>query len=120
MSESYDFGLEAETKAVHYLRANGYEILDRNFRFGKSEVDIIAKYQDFLVIVEVKARKSSYFGLPESFVTPKKIKLLVRAVDHYIQKNRLDLEVRFDIITYLKVKEKWERDHIKNAFYPHQ
>lgn len=120
MSESYDFGLEAETKAVHYLTTNGYEILDRNFRFGKAEVDIIAKYQGFLVIVEVKARTSSYFGLPESFVTPKKIKLLVRAVDHYIQKNRLDLEVRFDIITYLKVKEKWQRDHIKNAFYPHQ
>lgn len=120
MSKSYDFGLEAELKAVNYLSSLGYEILERNFRFGKAEVDIIARHNDFLVVVEVKARTSVYFGLPESFVTPKKIKLLVGAVDYYIQKHQLDFEVRFDIITYLKINGKWTHDHIKDAFYPHQ
>ena len=118
MSKSYDFGLEAESKAVQHLKTNGYEILARNYHFGKAEVDIIAREDNFLVIVEVKARTSAYFGLPESFVTRKKIQLLVRAVDHYIQKNQLDLDVRFDIISYLKIDGAWHCEHIKDAFYP--
>ena len=55
--------------------------------------------------------------MPESFLSRKKIDLLVMAMDAYVQKNNLTLEVRFDIITYLVENETWTRDHINDAFY---
>ena len=47
-----------------------------------------------------------------------KIQSLVMAIDAYIQKNDFDVEVRFDIISYLVENVKWIREHIENAFYP--
>lgn len=118
MSDSYSFGQEAEQKAVEYLGQNGFEVLERNFHYRKAEIDIIAKKNNLLVIVEVKARSSDYFGVPESFVSKKKIQLLVMAVDAYLQKKDWDLEVRFDIITYLVKNGSWKQEHIEDAFYP--
>ncbi len=117
MSESYTFGQIAEQRAVTYLKKMGYEILEQNYRYRKAEIDIIAKKDTFIIVVEVKARSSSFFGAPESFVNQKKIQLLVLAIDAYIQKNNLDVEVRFDIISYVVEKGIWTRDHIENAFY---
>ncbi len=51
-----------------FLKKKGYEILARNYRFLKAEIDLIAHYQNTLVVVEVKARSSSFFGAPQSFV----------------------------------------------------
>ena len=118
MSESYTFGQIAEQRAVTYLKKKGYDILEQNYRYRKAEIDIIARKDNFIIVVEVKARSSSYFGAPESFVNRKKIQLLVMAIDAYIQKNDLDVEVRFDIISYLVENGKWTREHIENAFYP--
>lgn len=67
MSKSYDFGQEAEKRAADFLEKKGYEILARNYRFLKAEIDLIAHYQNTLVIVEVKARSSSFFGAPSIF-----------------------------------------------------
>jgi len=92
--------------------------LEQNYRYRKAEIDIIARKDNFIIIVEVKARSSSYFGAPESFVNRKKIQLLVMAIDAYIQKNDLDVEVRLDIISYLVENAKWTREHIENCFLP--
>lgn len=118
MSESYTFGQVAEQKAVNYLKEMNYIVLEQNYRYRKAEIDIIAQKDNFIVCIEVKARSSSYFGMPESFVSRKKIDLLVMAMDAYVQKNNLNLEVRFEIITYLVENETWTRDHINDAFYP--
>ena len=56
--------------------------------------------------------------MPESFVSRKKIDLLVMAMDAYAQQNNLNLEVRSDIITYLVENGTWTRDHVNDAFYP--
>ena len=56
--------------------------------------------------------------MPESFLSHKKIYLLVMAMDAYVQKNNLNLEVCFDFITYLVENGTWTRDHINDAFYP--
>ena len=72
MSESYTFGQNAEQKASAYLKKKGYTILEQNYRYRKAEIDIIATQDDFIVVVEVKARSSSFFGNPESFVSMKK------------------------------------------------
>lgn len=116
MAQHNDLGLKGEDLAVEYLKKNEYLILERNYRFKKAEVDIIAKKEDVLIVVEVKTRSSSYFGNPQDFVNDKKIKLLVYAIDNYINVKNLDLEIRFDIIAILKRNNQYKVHHIEDAF----
>lgn len=112
-----DLGREGEQLAVDYLREHGYEILETNWTFDKAEIDIIARLDGTLAIIEVKTRSSLDFGLPQEFVKPAKIKLLVKAVDAYILKNDVDLEVRFDIIAIHNDCGKFSVEHLPDAFY---
>jgi putative endonuclease len=118
MAEQHDLGREGEERAREYLKSIGYEILDCNWRFGSEEIDIIARENEMLVIVEVKTRKSNYFGEPEAAVNAKKKKILVRAADAYINQKKLDLEVRFDIISVIIGSGQAAVNHIPDAFYP--
>lgn len=117
MAQHYELGKKGEQLAVDYLLKSNYEILERNYRFQKAEVDIIAQKDDILAIVEVKTRSTIDFGNPQDFVKPKQIKNLVKAVDEYITENDIHLEVRFDIIAIVKAKNKFEIEHLENAFY---
>ena len=117
MAYHNELGAIGEQLAANYLLKHGYTVLERNFIFQKAEIDIIAQKDSLLVIVEVKTRNSDFFGDPQSFVTPSKIKLLVKAANEYILMNNLDLEVRFDIIAILKNKHQENIEHIENAFY---
>src|SRR5579871_1124602 len=118
MKEEHKTGAEGEAAAAEYLRAHGYEILEKNWRFGQEEIDIIARNRDFLVIVEVKTRSSNAFGEPEAFVNRQKQKHLIKAAGAYIDKHGLDLEVRFDIASVMKYGESYKVSLIENAFYP--
>ncbi len=118
MAERQDTGKLGEAIALGYLLSKGYSILETNWQANHKEIDIIAQKGDVLVIVEVKARKTSFFGEPEEFVTRGKQKLLVEAANHYISKNNLDFEVRFDIISVLFKGENHVVHHIEDAFYP--
>ena len=100
-----------------FLLNNGYSIAERNYRFEKAEVDIIAKKKDILAIVEVKTRSSADFGNPQDFVKPKQIKNLVKAVDQYVNVNNLDVDVRFDIIAIIKNGTQYQIEHLEDAFY---
>lgn len=117
MAQHNELGKKGEQLAVDFLLKNGYTILDRNFRFDKAEVDIIAQQNDILAVVEVKTRSGIDFGNPEDFVKPKKIKHLVKAVDAYITENNLEMEVRFDIIAIVKTANHFKIEHLENAFY---
>ncbi len=112
-----ELGIWGEKFAAEYLLRNGYEILQRNWFFNKAEIDIIALKDNQLVIVEVKTRNSDFFGDPQEFVKPSKIKLLVKAANEYIISNDLDLETRFDVIAILKNAKQEELEHFENAFY---
>ncbi|MGB3775386.1 MAG: YraN family protein [Leeuwenhoekiella sp.] len=112
-----ELGKWGEAFATEYLIKNGYEILERNWFFAKAEIDIIAKKGEILVICEVKTRNSDFFGDPQDFVTPAKIKLLVKAANEYIISNDLDLEARVDIIAVLKNKNQEKLEHFEDAFY---
>lgn len=118
MATHNDFGKEAEQNAVDMLIKNGHEILARNFTFGHAEIDIISKKGDILHIIEVKARTSTAYGEPESFVSRTKIELLRKATNHYIEKNDLDVEVQFDIISIVKNNCELTISHIEDAFFP--
>jgi len=112
-----ELGKWGEEYAANYLEKKGYELLERNWFFNKAELDIIALKDDQLVVVEVKTRNSDFFGDPQDFVTPAKIKLLVKAANEYIISNDLDLEVRFDVIAVLKNKSQEQLEHFEDAFY---
>lgn len=112
-------GNRGEEKAVEYLQSNGYTILERNWQIGHLEVDIIASNEDFLIIVEVKTRKSNTFGEPEEFVTLQKQRNLIRAAAAYITKFGITKEVRFDIVSViLNDQQPEEVRHIPDAFKP--
>lgn len=117
MAQHNDLGKKGEQVAVDYLLKKGYKIIERNYRFDKAEVDIIAKFEDTLAIIEVKTRSSIDFGNPQDFVNKKKIKLLVKAVDEYVTVSKLDVEVRFDIIAIVNRKKGFEIEHLEDAFY---
>jgi putative endonuclease len=117
MAEHNELGKKGEKLAIDFLIENDYKILEKNYRYLKAEVDIIARKKDVLVVVEVKTRSSDYFGNPQDFITPKKIKLLVSAIDYYVVQRDLDVEVRFDIIAIIHQKNKTKIEHLENAFF---
>lgn len=117
MAQHNELGKLGEQLATDYLAAKGYQIVVRNYVFQKAEIDIIAKHDHTMICIEVKTRNSNFFGDPQEFVTPSKIKLLVRAMDNFIIENDIELETRFDIVTVLKNKITEQLTHYENAFY---
>ncbi|WJS95936.1 YraN family protein [Flavobacterium johnsoniae] len=121
MAEHNDLGKLGEDLAVSHLEENGYKIRERNYVFQKAEIDIIAQKGPILAIVEVKTRSSLDFGSPQDFVKPKKIQLLIKAVNAYINDREKDfqedLEIRFDIIGIHKNGESFAIEHLTDAFY---
>ena len=72
MAEHNILGVEAERKALTFLSEKSYQLLQKNYRFQKAEVDLIMQQGTTLICVEVKARTNDFFGTPEQFVSSKK------------------------------------------------
>ncbi len=117
MAEHNDLGKQGENIAIDYLRGNGYQILETNYRYQKAEVDIMALKDKTLAIVEVKTRSTAVFGNPQDFLKRNQIERIVNAVDYYIQSQQLDVEVRFDVIAIVKTDKAHEVQHLENAYY---
>lgn len=117
MNSSYHLGRLGESEAAQFLVKKNYTILEKNYRYGKAELDLIVRQNNVLVAVEIKTRSSRYFGAPASFLKSKQQQRIVQAIDHYIKQNNLDIEVRFDVISILKKGRNFEIQHIENAFY---
>ena len=118
MAEHNQTGTTGEELAASFLEKKGYSVLEKNWRFGHEEIDILASKDSTLVVAEVKARKSNFFGEPEEFVTRQKQKHLIKAANAYMEKNNLDLEVRFDIISIILSGNEQKIFHIEDAFHP--
>jgi putative endonuclease len=117
MAKHNELGELGEDLAVEELEKNGYEIVERNWRYKKAEIDIIARKNEVLAIVEVKTRSNDYIGNPQDFVTPKKIKMLVEAVNEYVNSKDLDVDVRFDIIAIIINQNKLTLEHLEDAYF---
>jgi putative endonuclease len=111
-------GDAGEEIAVSYLIKNGYTIIERNFRFGHGEIDIIAKKNGVLIFIEVKTRRSLEFGEPEYAVTmPKQNQIRKIASAYLYEKEIKDQDCRLDVIAILFEKNnKYTLNHIENAF----
>lgn len=117
MAQHNELGKQGEGIAVEFLQKNGYDILETNWTFQKAEVDIIAQKGNTLAVVEVKTRSSIDFGLPQDFVKPKKIQLLTKAINEYVVRNDLDVNVRFDIIAIHRKNNEFNIEHLEDAFF---
>lgn len=118
MAEHNILGCKGEMLAVRYLQELGFAIREQNWRCGHKEIDIVAQERDVLVFVEVKTRTTELYGDAVNAVTPAKMRRLILAADTYVKMKRIDLDVRFDIITIVGADEKHRIEHIRNAFYP--
>ncbi len=107
-------GKYGEDLAVSYLRKKGFEIVERNYRFRKGEIDLITLLNnEVLVFVEVKLRKGDAYGDPETFVSRKQERLIIQAAEDYIFAINWQKDIRFDIISITGSKV----EHIEDAFY---
>src|SRR5699024_3800566 len=117
MAEHNELGKIGEEMAAEFLIEKGYVILERNYRFDRAEVDIIAQDKKQIVIVEVKTRTSDFFGDPQEFVSQGKIKQLLKVANYYLISKEIDMEARFDIVAILVNKKRKEFEHFIDAFY---
>jgi putative endonuclease len=107
-------GEEGEISAQEFLKAKGYAILFTNWRYRRSEIDIIAQDGKIVVFAEVKTRNNTSFGHPEDFVDEQKIKKMQEAAEAYIEQFNWHGELRFDIIA---VEKNNVITHFEDAFY---
>lgn len=89
----------AEQEAATYLEAKGYRIVERNYRFGKGEIDIICWKNPFLVFVEVKYRKNNDYGYPEDFVDARKLNRVKQTAVHFMSTKQYKGPVRYDVVS---------------------
>jgi putative endonuclease len=111
-------GALGESLAADYLTHHGYRILERNWRWTRGEIDLIAEKDGEIVFVEVKARRSHRYGTPQDAVTRAKQHKLIRSAYAYLEdSNRNRSPWRIDVVALdLHTDGKVERlDHIENA-----
>lgn len=117
MSDKIKKGKEGEEMAAQFLTAKGYEIIARNYRHKRSEIDLIVKKNNWLIFVEVKLRSSDLYGYPEDFVDYKKAKNIMEGAEQYTFENNWQGNVRYDIVSIRIQKDKTEIIQIEDAFY---
>ncbi len=115
MSDKISKGNYGEQLATDFLVNAGFEILERNFRYKRAEIDIIARKDDVLVFAEVKARSSQNFGFPEAFVNEAKEEKIREAAEQFIEANNWKGDIRFDIVSVI-LKPRVEIEHLPDAF----
>ena len=113
-------GDKGEQIAVEFLIKNGYTILQRNFRSGKSEIDIIATQNDFIVFIEVKTRSEHQNNTPGDLLSHAQQNRITNAAHDYIVEKDLNLEARFDLMIIVLEQNKAKIEHIEDAFYATQ
>ena len=99
MAAHNDTGKWGEDLAVAYLEKKGYTIVERDWKSGRRDIDIIALDDDVVVFVEVKTRRNRLFGEPEESVDYHKLQNLQQAISHYVKFKHIRQEIRFDIIS---------------------
>ncbi|MBP5314298.1 MAG: YraN family protein [Muribaculaceae bacterium] len=117
MAEHNVTGHWGEQVACDTLVAAGYAIVERNWRSGHYEIDIVAMKGQYIVFVEVKTREDDFVD-PVDSIDAKKITRICRAADVYIRANDIPHEAQFDIITIVGTPDNYHVEHIPDAFLP--
>lgn len=117
-NQKQKFGRWGEERAAQYLLSKGYEIVARNVRNEYGELDLITMHEGEMIFVEVKARRSGQFGLPEEAITPAKQKNILDAAQAYLQEHaQFEGDWRVDVISIRRREgQSPEILHFENAF----
>ena len=121
MAEHNELGKWGEDEAALYLEDEGYVIIDRDWKIGKRDLDILALSPDgkTLAVVEVKTRSGDEYQQPEEAVDGRKMRNLAMAANAYVKEHQVDKELRFDIISVVGVGHQVKcLEHLKDAFNP--
>ncbi|MCH5240827.1 MAG: YraN family protein [Muribaculaceae bacterium] len=113
--EAIEFGKFGEEITAQYYIQDGYTILERNWRIGKTEIDLIAQNEDVIVIIEVKARSGDDED-PLATITSDKRRRMIRAADSYIKRLKGQYQYRFDIATITGNMENYQLEIFEDAF----
>lgn len=113
-----ELGKRGEEMAAQLLQRIGYAILERNWRYGNLEIDIIARSEKEIIFVEVKTRSDDSLMRPEEAVKWQKMRYMTIAAGHYIQYKRINLEPRFDIVAIVLNSQRCDIQHFESAFPP--
>jgi len=106
-------GQKYEKIAEQLFLTQGYEVVERNWRTGHKEIDLIVRKGNLIVFVEVKSAETPKFGHPAERVDNRKVKNLTEAAEIYIQTNRIvGCDLRFDVVTFVDGKP----EHYPDAF----
>jgi putative endonuclease len=109
-------GQQGENHARTFLRAQGFTILDNNWRCPLGELDIIAEQDELLVFVEVKTRHTTDAGDALALVTPRKRERLLRAIYHYLEAKALESrQWRVDVIAVTLTRGQVTIHHVEDA-----
>lgn len=113
-------GRWGEERALEYLQAHGYHILERNWRKREGEIDLIAQKEALLVFVEVKTRRSHRFGEAEESVDARKQAQLAALAQRYLDEHPAlhFTACRFDVVVIDLTHSPPQVRHYENAFYP--
>lgn len=112
-----DFGELGERIAERWLRRQGWRIVQRRFRAGHRDIDLVVERDDLVVFVEVKARRGADFGDPVEAVNWNKQRQLVRSASVWIDRHgRPSASYRFDVVGVLVEGERVRVRHVANAF----
>ncbi|TET27020.1 MAG: YraN family protein [Dehalococcoidia bacterium] len=108
-----DVGILGEKLARDFLKKKGYRITESNYRCPEGEIDIVARYRDHLVFIEVRTKTSLEFGCPEESITPLKMAKL-RAVAAYYRQAHHNLPRlwRIDVVA-IELNQKGKPDRIE-------
>jgi putative endonuclease len=113
MMNRRELGNLGEEQVARYLRMNGFEILERNYRFSGREIDIIARAGEVIVFVEVKKRSQERWGRGAEAVDHRKRRRILGVAAHYLaEKSLTDVNVRFDVASL----DGSTMEYIENAF----
>jgi putative endonuclease len=116
-----EFGQLGERVAERWLLARGWRVIQRRYRSGHRDIDLIAKRDALVAFVEVKARSGNEFGGPVAAVNWKKRSELVRSATTWIDRHGREGEVyRFDVIGVLVSGDRVRVSHVENAFLVHR
>lgn len=117
-----EIGHLGEDATCEYLKKNGYKIVERNWRLGNIEIDVIAENKRNIVFVEVKTRTTTFADAsPEEYVDEHKRRFMTIAGNAYVKRNNISKNLRFDICGILWNKQTNQADEIhyyEDAFTP--
>ncbi len=101
--------------AIRFLQEKGLNLVAKNYRYRRSEIDLVMRDRDTLVFVEVKLRRNANFGHPETFVDQSQAERIAEAADHYVHQMAWEGNIRFDIVAIM-LQPQTTVEHFEDAF----